>query len=294
MKVDKAGRETWIEVNTATITTGDNYSLVIVQTAVMEQEVIADPDAMASDINTTGRVAIYGIYFDHDSYAVKSESEPALKAIAKMLKANKNLNVYVVGHTDATGGPAYNLELSRKRAQAVADKLVDEYGIFQERLKAEGVGLLSPISSNRTEEGKKLNRRMELVEMGSQDAGHVLTASPVEKRATEVPLGEFAALLDAASLSYREGNTVDAVYNLKMGILAIWDELPLTVKNIRLLSDTTNYTSRKNNVFRKNEPIYITSQIFGHRLVKVGDGYKVNITTDFLVIDDTGNVLGGQ
>ena len=79
-----------------------------------------------------------------------------------------------------------------------------------------------------------------------------------------------------------------------MGVLSIWDELPLTVKNIRLISDTTNYTSRKNNVFRKNEPIHITSQIFGHNLVKVGDGYKVNITTDFLVIDDTGNVLGGQ
>jgi hypothetical protein len=75
MKVDKAGRETWIELNTATTTTGDNYSLIIFQTAVMEQEVIANPDAMASDINTTGRVAIYGIYFDHDSYAVKSESE---------------------------------------------------------------------------------------------------------------------------------------------------------------------------------------------------------------------------
>lgn len=52
-------------MNTATTTTGDNYSLIIVQTAIMEQEVIADPDAMASGINTTGRVAIYGIYFDH-------------------------------------------------------------------------------------------------------------------------------------------------------------------------------------------------------------------------------------
>jgi len=93
MKVDRAGRETWIELNTATTNTGDNYSLIIVQTAVMEQEVIADPDAMASDINTTGHFSVYGIYFDHDSYAVKSESEPALKAIAKMLTANENLNV---------------------------------------------------------------------------------------------------------------------------------------------------------------------------------------------------------
>ena len=52
-------------MNTATTTTGDNYSLIIVQTAIMEQEAIADPDAMASDINTNGRVVIYGIYVDH-------------------------------------------------------------------------------------------------------------------------------------------------------------------------------------------------------------------------------------
>ena len=83
-KIDKAGRETWIELNTATTTTGDNYSLIIVQTAAMEQEVIADPDAMASDINATGHFTVYGIYFDHNSYAVKPEYEPALNAIAKM------------------------------------------------------------------------------------------------------------------------------------------------------------------------------------------------------------------
>lgn len=294
MKVDRSGRETWIELNTATTNTGDNYSLVIVETAVMEQEVIADPDAMASGMNATGHIAIYGIYFNHDSDAVKSESKPALEAIAEMLKTNKTLDVYVVGHTDSTGKPAYNLELSRKRAQAVVDKLVTKYGISQDRLKAEGVGSLSPISTNRTADGKKLNRRVELVEMGSQVTGQVIMTSPVQKQATAVPDGKFSALLDAASLSYGEGNKVEAVQNLKMGVLSIWDELPLTAKNIRLVSDTTNYTSRKNNVFRKGEPIYITSQIFGHKLEKVGDGYKTSITTDFLVIENSGNVLGGQ
>ena len=294
MKVDQSGRETWIELNTATTTTGDNYSLIIVETAVMEQEVIADPDAMASGMDATGHITVYGIYFDHDSDAVKSESKPALEAIAEMLKTNKSLDVYVVGHTDSTGKPAYNLELSRKRAQAVVDKLIAKYGISQDRLKAEGVGSLSPISTNRTEDGKKLNRRVELVEMGSRGTGQVIMTSPVEKHATKVPDAKFSALLDAASLSYGEGSKVEAVQNLKMGVLSIWDELPLTVKNIRLVSDTTNYTSRKNNVFRKGEPIYITSQIFGHKLEKVGDGYKTSITTDFLVIENNGNVLGGQ
>ena len=64
--------------------------------------------------------------------------------------------------------------------------------------------------------------------------------------------------------------------------------------DLRLVLDTKNYTSKKNNIYRKGEPIYITAQIFGHKLKKVGDSYHINITTDFLVLDDAGKILGGQ
>jgi OOP family OmpA-OmpF porin len=294
MKVDQAGRETWIELNTATTTTGDNYSLIIVQTAVMEQEVTADPDAMASDINATGHFTVYGIYFDHDSYVVKSESEPALLAIAKMLKANENLNVYVVGHTDATGGPAYNMELSRKRAQAVADQLVKQYSISPKRLKAEGVGSLSPVSTNRTEEGKRLNRRVELVEMGSQNTAKALIVSPVPKRAAGVqPSSEFEALLDAATVSYRNGDTVEAVDNLKMGVLSIWDKVPLTIKNVRLVEDMKTYVTRRNNTFGSGEKMHILAHILGHKMKPVEGSYSINLTTDVYFLRE-GEILAGQ
>jgi outer membrane protein OmpA-like peptidoglycan-associated protein len=131
----------------------------------MEQEVVADPEAMAGDIKTTGHASVYGIYFDLDSYTIKPESEPTIKAIAEMLKANSSLKVYVIGHTDMTGKLEYNMELSGERAEAVVNALVDRYGIAADRLKAKGVGPLSPVSTNRTEEGRKLNRRVELVEM---------------------------------------------------------------------------------------------------------------------------------
>jgi OmpA-OmpF porin, OOP family len=294
MKVDQAGRETWIELNTATTTTGDNYSLIIVQTAVMEQEVIADPDSMASDINTTGHFAVYGIYFDHDSYVVKSESETAIEAIAKMLKANANLNVYVVGHTDATGEQAYNVELSRKRAQAVADQLVKQYSISQERLKAEGVGSLSPIGTNRTEEGKALNRRVELVEMVSQNTGQALITSPVQKHTSGVtPSGEFEALLDAAVVSYREGNTVEAVDNLELGVLSIWDEVPLTVKNLKLVEDMKTYETRPNNTFGSGEKMHFIVHLVGYKMKPVGDSYSINITTDVYFLRN-GEILTGK
>ncbi|MDH5386669.1 MAG: OmpA family protein, partial [Candidatus Aminicenantes bacterium] len=108
---------------------------------------------------------VYGIYFDLDSYTIKPESEPTLQAIADMLKANSSLKVYVVGHTDMTGKLDYNMELSLKRAGSAVDALVNTHGIAADRLKAQGVGPLCPVSTNSTEEGRKLNRRVELVEM---------------------------------------------------------------------------------------------------------------------------------
>jgi hypothetical protein len=193
-----------------------------------------------------------------------------------------------------SGRLEYNMKLSRQRAQGVVDALVKGYGISASRLKAAGVGPLSPVSTNRTEQGKKLNRRVELVEMQGLGTGQVKMNAPIEKQMSNVSAGEFAALLDAANASYREGIKIDTVDKLKMAILSIWDEVPLTVRNVRLLSDPKIYTSKNNNIYRKGEPIYITSQIFGHKLKKIGDSYKTDITTDFIVLDDKGNILGGQ
>jgi len=163
MKVEQEGKEAWIEVWVSS--NGSDYRLTIVEKAVMEQEVVADPKALSDDLKNKGHVAIYGIYFDTDSAAIKPESEPALKAIAEMLEQNNSLKVYVVGHTDMTGTLEHNLELSKRRAESVVKKLVDTYGISSSRLKAMGVGSLCPVATNQSEETRKLNRRVELVEI---------------------------------------------------------------------------------------------------------------------------------
>lgn len=158
----KDKKETWVRVRTKN--RGAGYQMWIIEKAVMEQNIVADPKAMGDDIERTGRVAIYGIYFDTDSYTIKPESEPTLKAIAELLKTKTNLNVYVVGHTDMTGDFDHNIKLSKNRAKAVVDALVKDYGISSKRLISKGDGPLSPVSTNKTEEGRKLNRRVELVE----------------------------------------------------------------------------------------------------------------------------------
>lgn len=73
------------------------------------------------------------------------------------------MNLYVVGHTDSVGEISYNMKLSQTRAEAVVKALVTKYRVTQNRLKSYGVGPLAPVASNETEEGRALNRRVELV-----------------------------------------------------------------------------------------------------------------------------------
>lgn len=157
--VNNGGKETWFEVRSHDAT----YRLTIVEKEGMKQEVVANAEAMRSDINTTGHVSIYGIYFDTGKSQIKPESDAAVSEIAKLLKNNAALKLYIVGHTDSVGSFDSNMKLSRDRADAVVKSLAAKYGIAAARLKAYGVASLSPVASNDTEDGKAKNRRVELV-----------------------------------------------------------------------------------------------------------------------------------
>jgi len=157
----KDGKRTWILLNAYH---PDNYYLTILEEQGMRQDVRTGAAAWMADINSTGHAAVYGIYFDTDQAVIKPESAPALKEIAALLRNNPKLSVHLVGHTDSTGALAHNMTLSSSRASAVLNALVAQHGIAAARLKASGVGPLSPVASNRTDGGKAQNRRVELVE----------------------------------------------------------------------------------------------------------------------------------
>jgi outer membrane protein OmpA-like peptidoglycan-associated protein len=140
----------------------DIYAQLVVVLGAIENKMV-DAAVMAKGFRDTGRIALYGIYFDTDRAEVKPESRPTLEQIAKLLTANVGLSVFIVGHTDNQGPFAYNLDLSRRRAEAIAAELVKNYGIGAPRLRTAGVGLLAPAGSNATEAGRALNRRVELV-----------------------------------------------------------------------------------------------------------------------------------
>lgn len=160
LKLSKNGVEVWAHINA-----GGNgmYSINIIEKEAMSQDVVADASSMAKSIKETGKVALYGIYFDTGKASLKPESNPALEEIGKLLKADPALKLYVVGHTDNTGILDSNLKLSMARALAVVNELTSRYSIPASRLTACGDGPTAPVASNDSEEGKALNRRVELV-----------------------------------------------------------------------------------------------------------------------------------
>ncbi len=145
-----------------------NDRTVLVMTAVekkpREQRMISvlPANELSGSIGSKGHVAIYGIYFDSGKAVVKPNSAPQISEMAKMLKADSAMKVIVVGHTDNQGDLGYNMELSKRRAEAVVQALANE-GIVASRMTAQGVGMAAPLASNDDEEGRAKNRRVEIV-----------------------------------------------------------------------------------------------------------------------------------
>ena len=136
---------------------------IIEEKAMVQNMVTVSAGEMAKAIGATGRVALYGIFFDFNKADIKPESKPALDEIAKLLKNEPALKLYVVGHTDNVGGLEANMALSKNRADAVVRALQKDYGVDPSRLKPHGVAFLAPTAPNTTEEGRAKNRRVELV-----------------------------------------------------------------------------------------------------------------------------------
>ncbi|MBL7769618.1 MAG: OmpA family protein [Flavipsychrobacter sp.] len=123
---------------------------------------IGAPD-MRSKLITEGKLVSYCIYFDVNKDVVKPESYGTLKGIADVLTENPHVKIKIIGHTDADGNDAANLDLSVRRAAAVKSELVKTFGIDAARIDTEGKGETQPVASNDTPSNKALNRRVEFV-----------------------------------------------------------------------------------------------------------------------------------
>jgi OmpA-OmpF porin, OOP family len=160
LMISRGNKETWAYL--LTYYGGKEYHLIIVERELMKQEVTANADAMKDGLALNGHVEVPGIYFDFNKSDLKPESKPALDELAKLLKSNSSLRVWVVGHTDNVGAVEFNMALSKARAAAVVTAL-GSAGIEATRLAPYGNGPYAPVATNTTEEGRAKNRRVELV-----------------------------------------------------------------------------------------------------------------------------------
>jgi outer membrane protein OmpA-like peptidoglycan-associated protein len=119
---------------------------------------------IGKQIASEGRAVFYGILFDFDKADIKAESRSQLAEMAKFLQSNPSVRAFIVGHTDNKGALDYNVDLSNRRAAAVARALTGDHAIDAKRIVARGSGPLAPVATNRTEDGRAKNRRVELVE----------------------------------------------------------------------------------------------------------------------------------
>lgn len=125
---------------------------------------VGTPDTR-NKLITDGKLVSYGIYFDVNKDIVKPESYGTLKEIAKILNEVPEVRVKILGHTDADGLEAANLDLSERRAASVKAELVKLFGVNADRIETGGMGETQPMAPNDTPTNKALNRRVEFIKL---------------------------------------------------------------------------------------------------------------------------------
>jgi OOP family OmpA-OmpF porin len=125
-----------------------------------------DPASMEARLVRDGRVVLDDLTFDIGTPELGEDTFASLLWLSSFLQGRPGLRLALVGHTDTSGGLEANIALSRDRARSVQRRLIEKYGVDETRLEAEGMGYLSPITSNATEEGREQNRRVEVILLG--------------------------------------------------------------------------------------------------------------------------------
>jgi outer membrane protein OmpA-like peptidoglycan-associated protein len=138
--------------------------LDVIEVKAMESGMVEiNADSLFQKLQSEGKVALYGINFEVDKATLLPQSNKTIKAIAEVLRKDKNLRIYVVGHTDDSGSNNHNMQLSKQRAQAVAEELINKFKINSSRILPQGVGPYAPVANNATDKGRALNRRVEII-----------------------------------------------------------------------------------------------------------------------------------
>jgi outer membrane protein OmpA-like peptidoglycan-associated protein len=125
-------------------------------------------------------VSLPNVQFYTDSDILLPSSARELQQLAEYLSKNEAVNATIIGHTDNTGDPQRNLDLSKRRAESVK-RFLQSLGVAGDRLQAIGMGDKRPKADNNNKEGRLMNRRVEV---------QLVTKESTETKRTQVPREE--------------------------------------------------------------------------------------------------------
>ncbi len=136
--------------------------------AIRATDVVTEAD-IANQLDQKGHAILADLTFETGSAQLAEAEFASLRNLADFLLENPDLTVALVGHTDSSGSLAGNIALSKQRAGSVLERLVSDYDVSRRQLEAEGMGYLSPIANNLTQEGRDANRRVEVIITSTED-----------------------------------------------------------------------------------------------------------------------------
>jgi outer membrane protein OmpA-like peptidoglycan-associated protein len=123
---------------------------------------------LVQSLENQGRFILTGLVFETGSAQLGDATFGSLQGLSNYLLANPDRTVALVGHTDSVGSLDGNIALSKRRAGSVLERLVTTYDIPRSQLDAQGMGYLSPVMTNLTEDGREANRRVEVIITSTQ------------------------------------------------------------------------------------------------------------------------------
>ncbi|NOD76296.1 MULTISPECIES: OmpA family protein [unclassified Ruegeria] len=130
---------------------------------VLVEQAVEGSGGLLEALTSAGHVILDDLHFPTGEVALGEGPFASLTLVAGYLSDNPDTRLALVGHTDDTGALSANISVSKSRAEAVRTRLIEAHGVAPERIEAQGVGYLAPITSNATPEGRDLNRRVEAV-----------------------------------------------------------------------------------------------------------------------------------
>ena len=138
-------------------------SIGINESDLIQPDIKSEINRFSSTLINEGAIVLDDLTYRSGSSTLGDGPFNSLLELAKFLKSTPTASIILVGHSDSTGELSQNIELSKNRAQAVADRLIKNHSIEQSRISAQGIGFLSPKTNNSTEKSRKKNRRVEAV-----------------------------------------------------------------------------------------------------------------------------------